>query len=259
MIRLRPAILMAALLALAGTAVSAPATAVSAPAAAAGGGIEVSTDGVSFGAASPSVLFPSFGRMVPGDTLNGRFWIRNTSDLAAELHLGLLVIERLDLEYARALTLQIGLDGASPITRVVGDVPSCAELESSYPIGAGETVEVATRFEFAGVTGQAGQNGRVVLAFAVSMNDRPDGIVQAAKVCEGGLLVPATPGVPETGSRSSETLLSVRTNSAHLLEEYAVLIPVAAFVVGIILNFVIGRRRRAENDPHPTATQEVSP
>ncbi len=139
-----------------------------APAAAAAA-LELSRDGTRFTSSFPGSLFPEGRMLVPGDTADGRFWVRNGGDTPAWISLGLEQGAGGSRAYLRALTLSVDVDGARRSHPLDG--AGCLDIAAPRSLAPGQRVEVTLSLGFDGVTGVEAQREVADLTFLVSMTD----------------------------------------------------------------------------------------
>jgi len=138
-----------------------------APASAAGNQLQVSADGVTWGASLPAPLFsPSF-RWVPGDSEARSFYVRNHTGQDAVLNVIMLPAQFGDLMASGALTVSAQVDGGTWVGANSADNSHFLITNASVPGKAVRKINV--RIDFAAASGNATQDSVVGLAFDVSL------------------------------------------------------------------------------------------
>lgn len=148
-----------------------------APAQAVVGGLELSADGVSWGSSLSTPVFPAGQALVPGSRINGTFFVRNATDQAAWLRVGVSDLTVTSLDFAVAMNLSaVGTtaDGASGSSSKVGaaDIVCSDLLGRDTPLPAGGAVRVDTSLWFRpDVTGKTAQNEAAQVAFIAELSE----------------------------------------------------------------------------------------
>jgi len=138
-----------------------------APASAAGNQLQVSADGVTWGASLPAPLFsPSF-RWVPGDSETRSFYVRNHTGQDAVLNVIMLPAQFGDLMASGDLTVSAQVDGGTWVGATSADNSHFLITNASVPGKAVRKINV--RIDFAAASGNATQDRVVGLAFDVSL------------------------------------------------------------------------------------------
>lgn len=258
--------------------VPAPAAAVSDQA----GEIQVSTDGVTFGAQYPGSLFDSIAHLVPGDADNEVFYLRNSGNAPGYLRLTLRDVTSTDSDFAHALTVAASTPGITGEPVVAGSVDPCWVLLDRQRLEPGERVGVTTTLALGNLDGQAGQGATAGMVIRVSLSDSSTGALSPTD-CEGGgtdvsVLRPASGNRPGNAATSNPPVgqsvaspenasneaggdlpvlnlpggIVIDPNTWHLYEEYLVLILFASLALGSGWFMMVARRRRRNEGEEET-------
>jgi hypothetical protein len=247
-----------------------------APAAAADA-TEVSLDGVSYSTAGSGTVFTAVAAMVPGDRQDATFFIRNTSERPAFVRIVLSDVRYTDLDYANALSFSAAADGIAgvPIPATLAD--PCWLLTEGQVISPGGRLVVTASAMLGNLDGTVGQDSTVTADFGVSLSDQTPGSLSPDDCGSIDVGIPAVPvtgggdrpvGVGAQGGAASGGLvpnplgdlpvlsqpgmLGMDPNTWHLWEEYLILIPIGAALVGILTHRAIVWRRRNATDQQET-------
>lgn len=220
-----------ALVAVAATVGSAPA-----PASAEGETkILISSDGVHFGSSLDAGLFDGFGLMVPGDTDQARFWVKNPLSVQTEMRVSVRDFVSPAPAFAQAVTLTTWDSiGDSSDTTSMTDLFDCRVVVPSRTLGPGEIVQVDLNLTMLDVTGQIAQNEAGELSFKVGMRDGEAG------------------PFPASACDDTEVIVADPQPSAQDLATTGYQLPSAVIVAaGALIGsgfFLVGRRRRRRED-----------
>ncbi|RLQ83908.1 hypothetical protein D9V28_06550 [Mycetocola zhadangensis] len=174
----------------------------------------ISRDGVTFAPASDVPLFPLAGRIVPGDEVTDRVWLRNDSTEAGRLGLNLANATATNRDLAQASDLTFtDVDGRElaqiTVEEAVAAAP-CAPLNNDIVLAPGETFPLDIALNFDATTGSApGDSGREGALGTLSFQLRAtltDAQVDPGD--DGSVLCPPTggtgpnpdPGTPDPGT-----------------------------------------------------------
>ena len=200
---------MLAALALGMTLAVAPHSA--APANAADGELLISEDGVTWSTGLASNIFDTSGMLVPGDSLDGAFYVKNDNTFPAYLRVGLSTLHVTNWEIAQALsmtTIGTGASGASGSAAALsGAGVVCADLlQRADPVPPGGVVLVSVDLLFRQSTsGQSAQGAIAQIAFIVELSD-VDLNAFAQPLCNNSATIgPAVPGVSPTPGGGTST------------------------------------------------------
>lgn len=138
----------------------------------AGGGIEVSEDGVAYSPTMPGPLFTLTSALVPGDAFGEDLYVRNTSTAPGLLRVSLIDVVTTDDAIAAALTLTTTLTGggARPAVPLSAADP-CAVLLEGPILQPGETRRLHTELRLGDLVGTAGQGATAWTSIRVALVD----------------------------------------------------------------------------------------
>lgn len=249
------------------------------PAAAAPGGIQVSPDGVSYSNSYPGTLFDGIGPMVPGDSEQQSFFLRNSGTEAGFLRITLTDVVAADTDFADALTVSATTAGQAGSAATVSQANPCWVLTEGQRVNPGERVQVTTALALGNLDGASGQGATADLALNVVLSSVAAQLPPTS--CgQAGTTVPVvtqprpapldvTPGEAEASNPAPDApphtdekvdlpvlnlpgLLGIDPNTWRLFEEYLVFVLIGAFIVGTAwFGFIAWRRRKNEADPEP--------
>ena len=253
------------------------------PSWAAAGAIELSDDGVSFGSAYPGTLLDSLGPMIPGDSGQETFFLRNTGDAPGFLRVTLRDVTFTDTDFAQALTITTSTVARAGDPVVLGSVNPCWVLVEGQKVGVGETVAVTTTLALGNLDGLAGQGATANAVLRVSLDDTSAGALPSTDCGGAGtdipVLPPASRNTPGHGSTIVPTIppaaplaseqapneaggdlpvlnlpggIVIDPNTWHLFEEFLVLVLFASAVLGAGWFMIVARRRRRREDEAET-------
>lgn len=137
-----------------------------APASAAGE-LQLSADGVTWGASLPAPLFDPAFRWVPGDSETRSFYVRNNAAEDGVLNLFMLPAQFGDLMTSGDLSVSAQVDGGTWVSASTADNTHVLIDNATVPSGA--VVKVNVRIDFASTSTNATQDRLVGLAFDVSL------------------------------------------------------------------------------------------
>ncbi|AWB89585.1 hypothetical protein [Homoserinimonas hongtaonis] len=241
---------------------------------AAPGGLEVSRDGVSYSSALTGSLLTDIASMVPGDSQQGTFYVRNSSSTPGFLRIVLTDVTYSDLDLANALTVVATAGGANGAVTPISLADPCWAISEGQVVPSGGVTRVDLGAALANLDGSRGQGATASLSLGVSLSDMTPGSL-APSICgvpnlaiavtpdatrnvavtnpadppasHSGDLVPGDADLPVLGLAEG---LGIDPNTWHLFEEYWVLLPMGAFIVGtMVFGVVVWRRRRTDEQP----------
>ncbi len=206
----------------------------------AAGTIQVSDDGVTWGAAYPGVLFDGIAKIVPGDTQSETFYLRNSGPDDGYLRItardvsGTAVLLQ-NLSAAASVPAKPG----SPVNLSV--VAPCWVLNEGIFLAAGSTVAVTANLNFDFSATNITQDATATFNIGVSLTDTA--VALPPTDCGGSVtVIPGT--VPQPGALGSTGA-----------EVPVMLISVTAFIVGAGLFLIVAaRRRKREHDGKARST-----
>jgi len=192
------------------------------PANAVTGGIELSLNGISWGSSLSGSVFPSGQSLVPGSRLEGTFYIRNATNEAAWVRVGVANMTVTSMDFALAMNLStVGTtnDGASGSSSKAGaDGIVCSDLlNRDTPLPAGGVVRIDTELWFRpDVTGTTAQNEAAQVAFIAELSEVDLNAI-GQPLCTNTLVVgpvdPSAGGGGSSGGGSSGTTPTDGTGS----------------------------------------------
>lgn len=255
--------------------------AISGPAAVASGGAEVSFDGVAYSGRVTGSIFTSVNRMVPGDSQQASFTIRNGSSRPAFVRIVMKDARYDDAALAGAMTFSADAAGAAAAVVPLLQAAPCWVLSEGQVISPGGTLRVTAAAQLGDLDGTAGQNATAAVDFGVSLSDIPPGTlapddcgsvdIAIPAIPSSATAAPATPpagGMPGRGSSASGDVVpgepgelpvlaqpgvrGIDPNTWHLWEELLILIPIGSALLGAFLYRVVfwrrGERRHGEGE-----------
>lgn len=206
----------------------------------AAGTVQVSHDGVTFGAAYPGVLFDGISTIIPGDTQSEVFYLRNSGPDAGFVRLVLH-----DTTGDRALTDSLSLRASVPSRAgpavVLSAAAPCWVLNEGIFLAAGATVAVTAVLAFDATAGNSTQGSAADFGIGVSLTDTAVALPPTECGGSDATILAATPHVGALTSSGSELPI--------------MLISVSAFITGIGLFFVLVAWRRGREDHAQTRGQ----
>ncbi len=168
-------------------------------------GVQLSSDGVHWSGSLSGNVLPLGQTLVPGDTLDGRFYVKNDRSEPAYLRVGLSDLTVTDWSLAQALTLTLtgttsaGASGSSAAFSGSGIV--CSDLlRRDQPIAPGAIVLVSASLRFRSTTsGTDAQGALASLGFIAELSDI-DLNATGTPMCDGQIAVgPVDPGSGGSG------------------------------------------------------------
>lgn len=273
----------AAVLAIVGITVLITAMTPPAPAAAAVGVVEVSDTGTTFGATYPGALFDDIALLVPGDSQQQVFYVRNSGTEAGFLRLTLKGVAYSDTDFADALTVtaRTAAHQGKPANLLSAD--PCWVLLEGQTVSPGAVVPVTADLVLGQLNGKAGQGATAALAIGVELSDTTAGSLPPTACGSPSAEVPVLPGPStstapaaqaqpgsgfgqggsqiEGGSQpgAGDVLpvlnlpggIVIDPNTWHLYEEFLVLVLVAASALGsgwFMMVAWLRRRKKADEE-----------
>lgn len=248
-------------------------------AAAAPGGVEVSFDGVNFSSSASGALFTTISHLVPGDSDEATFYLRNSASEPGFLRITLRDVTTSNTDFADALTLSARTHGhtGAPTTLLVAN--PCWVLLEGQIVVPGEVVRVTTSLALGQLQGLAGQGATATAALGVALSSTavqlpPTDCGQSETVLPVVLQPPTRPATSTaTGSTGAvgdanasisptkpsspeadlpvlnlPQLLGIDPNTWHLFEEYLILVPIGASIIGGSAFGIVAWRRRKNDD-----------
>lgn len=242
---------------------------------AAPGGVEVSPDGVIYTSTMTGALFTSISKWVPGDRDEASFYLRNSSSEPGHLRITLRDVVSSSTDLASALTVSAKTFVQSGAVVTVLEADPCWVLLEGQVVAPGEAVRVTMSMALGDLHGQAGQGATANAAINVALTGTS--VQLPPTVCgQSGATLPVVtqPTVPRSPASSTGTgagiaipgsgedelsvaepstdlpVLNLPTpfgidpNTWHLFEEYLILIPIGASVLGGTAFGIVAWRRR---------------
>jgi hypothetical protein len=247
-----------------------------APAAAASGIIEVSDNGVNFSSTYSGALFDDLTRLVPGDSQQSVFYVRNASSETGMLRITLGDVTVTDTDYADALTVSASTNGYTGIAATVLSANPCWVLLEGQVVGPGQIVAVTATMMLGELHGKAGQGASAGLTIGVALSDAAVGALPPTECGRTDVPIPVIPQPAPTnrpGADGSTTGgevgaavdeaqvipdlpvlnlpggIRIDPNTWHLYEELLVLVLIGASVLGGgWFAFLAWRRRHGEEE-----------
>jgi hypothetical protein len=241
--------------------------------------LELSSDGVHFGKRLQGGLFGNIANIVPTDTQAEEFYLRNSGQESGFLRITLRDVVASDAYYARALTLSVDAGKSNGGVVALSEAKPCVVLNEGLRVRPGQIVKVSTLLALADLAGHAGQAASATLAIRVTLSDTTPGTQERTDCTAGGIAItppvvvptpvptdeaspsptpdPTASPVPP-GETPPPTGQSAVENTWQRLEEYFVLIPVLAFLLGAGLFWLVARKRRRQDDDDDDDSEQHS-
>ena len=255
---------------IAGAVVATALVAVPGAAFAAAPGVSMSLDGSTFSGVLAQPVFAAQPVLVPLDSVEGVFWVRNDGPEAARLTLLLDGASWDDAAFANALTVSAEVDGVQGTAVPLSSTSRCPVVASGAILEPGEAVAVTTTLTLGDLAAQEGQGASVGMNLSVGLTsaagsatvpcavegERPGAVVTLVPRPVGGGAAPteAAPVVPIADGEDTEPLdpfeqlAALLPNTLGSFDAWLVLIATASVPVGALAFLLIGRRRRATED-----------
>jgi len=177
-------------------------------------GVLLSEDGVHWSGRLASNVFTSGKPLVPGDELAGSFYVKNGSERAAYLRIGLSSLAVTDWTLAQAITMTTtgtsSSDASGTAASFGGPGVVCSDLlRRESPLAPGEIVLVSTALRFRStVSGTEAQGEIAQIGFIVELSDI-DLDATSTPLCTGSIQVGPVDvtgggGTGDDGSGSSD-------------------------------------------------------
>jgi hypothetical protein len=196
----------------------------------------LSTDGVHFGPTLAAGLFDGLDLLVPGDSVDARFWVRNSSPDAGVIRIVVADLVVPSPAFASGITLTSN-DGSQLRTSSLGELAACSVIVPSRTIAAGAIVRIdLTVRMLPTLVGLEAQDEVADLEFGVAMRDAASGPFPAVNGCASTTVPAAGPG----GGLAFTGAIIIPT----------IAVAMALLVCGLLL-FVV--RRRHADDEEPSA------
>lgn len=195
----------------------------------AAGGIEVSSDGVTFGPAYTGTLFDGVANIVPGDTQTEQFYLRNTGPDAGYLRITLRDVSGSPaLIDSLTLSTSVPTNAGSPVA--LSQAEPCWVLNEGIFVAAHTTVTVTAEMVFDAASGNPSQGTAADFSIGVNLTDTAAALPPTD--CGGtATVIPGT--VPQPGE------LGYTGNEVPVM-----LIIVSALIMGAGLFLIVAARRR---------------
>ena len=210
--------------------------------ASAAGIVDVSSDGVTYGATFPGALFEDIGIHVPGDSQATSFYVRNSGTQTGFLRVALANVSVSDAVLGTALTVVASTAGYPGTPAALNQAQPCRVLTEGELVPAGGVVMVDTALMLGNLNGQQGQGGTATVSLRVSLSDAAIGSLPPTSC--GALattILVVGPGQPvvtgtDTGMAMTGTELPVPLIAANA----------SLIGAGLFLLLAARRRRRAK-------------
>jgi hypothetical protein len=230
-------------------------------------GLELSSDGVTFGPTLTTPLFASMPTLVPAESATASFVVRNGSAVPAYLSVVLGSRGWDSWDYASSLTLGASSPGSTPGTATVTSADKCAVLLHGRLLQPGETAVVSTTITLGDLSGSNGQQASAWMQFTVKLTQAAS--ARTPRACAtGGSSVVVVPDVSvvddaddgdETPSTPSPTPtvdpvndLPPFANTAFGWDGRFALGSLIAMPLGAVLFLILARRRSRSDDDATT-------
>lgn len=243
--------------------------------------VQVSPDGVTYSANYSGSVFTTIAKMVPGESQNGSLYVRNASSTPGFLRIVLKDVTFSDQDFADALTMSATTPDQRGTDTPVTLAEPCWVLLDGAVVPGGASVRVNMVATIGQLDGLRGQGATASASLGVSLSDISPGSLSPTNCGAADLDVPLTPR-PPTGQVTPGTgqtdptpgqsggiiptppnpdlpvlglpgIFGMDPNTWHLFEEYWILLPMAAFVVGLAAYWLVARRRRRDETLDQTA------
>lgn len=133
------------------------------------GYVQVSNDGVAYGAALVSPVFTPSPVLVPLQSASASFWVRNAGPDAAYLLLTLDDSSWGSWDYASGLSLSAAVPGRAGAAVPLSATPACTVLLAGVALGAGGSVEVTLTLALGDKDGASGQTSWASIDMGVAL------------------------------------------------------------------------------------------
>lgn len=215
--------------------------------------------------------------MIPGDSQQGSFFVRNSSDRPAFLRIVLSDVSYSDVDLANAITVVATAGGQRGESTPIALANPCWVLSEGQVVPSRGTARIDLGAALANLDGRKGQGATADLSLGLSLSDLAPGSLSPSNCGVPDVAIPVTPGAVGGGvvpnptdpptSGSGELIandpdlpvlglpeaLGIDPNTWHLFEEYWILVPLGAFVVGTMVFGVVLWRRRRDDEQTETA------
>lgn len=215
--------------------------------------ILVSSDGVHYSTSLDANLFDGLGKLIPGDSQSATLWVKNPTAAPAEVRLSAADVVTSSSEFAASVSISTTNSG-DQVTRStpLSGLKNCDVLVDSQSLAAGEAIEMTVTFTMADVSARVAQNESASLNARVGMRDAAAGPFPTSACDDGAVLVGPDPDPTSTPtSTSASTPVASASSSGALahtgLDAAAPLMIVGGLIVGGVLFFLVGRRRKVDN------------
>lgn len=195
--------------------------------------LEISLDGgATWSTTASSLLFDGVNLVVPGDSINDQFRLRNVGDTGGVLRITLRNVTYSDPAFASVFTLSLGTPGLTGAPVSLTEATPCVVLSSGQFLAPGQQVLVDANAALGNLTGSVGQRATASFTIRAALHE-PGAVPLAPSFCDlAGIDVfsqpPSTPqGVAMTGGELPIPLVMF-----------------AAALIGAGLFFVVAARRK---------------
>lgn len=244
---------------------------------AAPGGLEVSRDGVSYSSSLSGSFLADIATMVPGDAQQGSIYVRNSSSKPGFLRIVLSNVSYSDLDLANAISVLATVGGVSGQRIPISLADPCWVLSEGQVVPSNGVSRIDLGAALGNLDGLRGQGGTANASLGISLSDLTPGSLSPSNCGVPDVAIPVTPGAVGRGMVSTtsdppasesgglvandpdlpvlglEDALGIDPNTWHLWEEYWVLVPMGAFVVGTMMFGVVFWRRRRDDEQTESA------
>lgn len=159
-------------------------------------GIELSNDGVTFGAQLTAPLYSADLRVIPQTSHDASFWVRNDSDEVGFLRIVLSDVSGNNTDLLGALSLQASTPTTVGIPAALTSAQPCRALTQGAVLAPGDSIRIDTSLAIADLVGVAGQSGSVGFGLQVGMSSVDPAGTPATTCVVAGSTVPVFPSTP---------------------------------------------------------------
>lgn len=196
--------------------------------------IEVSPDGVQFSRTFSGLLDGAV--LVPHGSAEDSFFVRNTTDEAGYLYVGLTDVDVPDSVLLDSLAAELRAPANMTGTALLADAAPCVELLTAIPLPAHTTIPLTAGILLGDLDGLRGQGGSLSFRLQFVLTSEAGGIGASGCVARDG----SSPAPPQT-SKPGLPELGVTGGTVPIL---GLALAVGLFGVGAAL---MSRRRRKED------------
>jgi len=254
--------------------------------------IQFSDDGIHWSNSYGGALFGGV-LLVPGDSVDRAFYVRNGAAAPAILRVTLYGVATTDIDLADAMTVSTSLPGLPGASIPVTDARPCATLSQGQVLGAGDSVRLDNVAALADLNGTSGQTHSVSFKLAISLsstdsaaplpNSCPTDFTAVIGSPDPGTGTPGHPvrhlgaggwtpaptstptptpaaTVPPAPSDPGPSLGHLVANTQRFYQENIVALWLAMAAIGALVFFLVRRRRPDDDSPqqYPSSRQPTT-